>query len=89
MWKDAGSYMDSQSKAIVIDALNLCARQRKLYLSFVRSTLDKNCTIDDGILKDADWKEVIYIASAQYSLTLSETDGTIVDSVTAPWSGFC
>ena len=64
-------------------------KAEKIIFELIRTSLNKDCTIDDEVLKFADWKEVIYIASAQYSLTLSETDGTIVVSVTAPWSGFC
>ena len=35
-----------------------------MLFELVQTSLDKNCTIDDEVLKDADWTEVIYITSA-------------------------
>lgn len=45
-----------------------------MLFELVQTSLDKNCTIDDGILKDADWTEVINITSA-HGLSAIAFDG--------------
>ena len=35
-----------------------------MLFNLIRTSLNKDCTIDDEVLKDVDWNEVINIASA-------------------------
>lgn len=45
-----------------------------MLFELVQTALDKNCTIDDEVLKDADWTEVINITSA-HGLSAIAFDG--------------
>lgn len=45
-----------------------------MLFELIRTSLDKNCTFDDKVLKFADWKEVIYVATA-HGLSAIAYDG--------------
>lgn len=39
-------------------------KAEKIIFELIRTSLNKDCTIDDEVLKFADWNEMINIASA-------------------------